>query len=91
MLSTDEQTAAGGTKIWCHQIATKHWKTDLVVDDDVVFGCHVVGNVVVDNQPQKTVEKCQVDLLIELLEARLQHHVTLTLRCVPHVVKVVDS
>jgi len=63
----------------------------LVVDDDVVFGRHVVGNVVVDDQSKETVEKRQVDLLVEFLEARLHHHVALSLRSVPHVMQVVDS
>ena len=64
---------------------------DLVVDDDVVLGGHVVGDVVVDDEPQETVEKRQVDLLVQLLKARLHHDVALALRRVPHVVQVVDS
>ena len=66
-------------------------RPDLVVDDDVVLGSHVVGDVVVDNQSQQSVEQSQIDLLIELLEPGLHHHVALALTRLPHFVQVVDS
>ena len=63
----------------------------LVVDDDVVFGGHVISNVVVHNEPEQPVEEGQINLLVDLLIPRLQHHVTLSLTGVPHVVQVVDA
>lgn len=66
-------------------------RTCLVVDDDVVLGCHVISNVVVNNETQQPVEQSQIDLLVHLLVARLQHDVALSLRSLPHVLQVVDS
>lgn len=63
----------------------------LVVDDHVVLGCHVISDVVVHNKTQQPVEQRQINLLIHLLIAGLQHHVTLSLRCLPHVLQVVDA
>ncbi|CAN8015573.1 unnamed protein product, partial [Ixodes persulcatus] len=58
------------------------------IDDDVVLGSHVVGNVVVHNETQQSVQQRQIDLLIHLLKARLEHHVALPFRSVPHVLQV---
>ena len=60
-------------------------------DDDVVLRRHVVGDVVVDDEAQQTVEQCKVDLLVDLLELSLEHDDALALGRVPHVVKVVDA
>lgn len=72
------------------QKETKTW-TCLVVDDDVVLGCHVISNVVVNNETQQPVEQSQIDLLVHLLVTRLQHDVTLSLGRLPHVLQVVDA
>ena len=63
----------------------------LVVDDNVVFGCHVISDVVVDDEPEQPVEEREIDLLVHLLEVRLQHDVTLALTRVPHILQVVDT
>jgi len=39
----------------------------LVVDNDIVLGRHVIGDVVVDNQIKKSVKKSQIDLYIQLV------------------------
>ena len=57
----------------------------LVVDDHVVLGRHVIGDVVIDDETQKTIEQCEIDLFVQLLETRLEHHVTFTIRSLPHV------
>ena len=57
----------------------------LVVDDDVVFGGHVVGNVVVDNQSQQPVEQGQVDLFVELFKVALHHDVALAVARLPNI------
>lgn len=64
---------------------------NLVVDDHIVLGCHVISNVVVNNKTQQPVEQGQINLLIHLLKARLQHHVALSLCCLPNVLQVVDT
>ena len=63
----------------------------LVVDDNVVFGRHVISDVVVDDEPEQPVEESEIDLLVHLLEVRLQHDVTLALTRVPHILQVVDT
>ncbi len=63
----------------------------LIVDDNVVFGRHVIGDVVVDDETKQSVEKRQIDLLVHLLKVRLQHDVTLPFTGVPHVLQVVDT
>ena len=37
----------------------------------------LLGDVVVDNQAEEAVEQCEVHLLVDLLELRLDHHVRL--------------
>lgn len=50
-----------------------------VVDDHVVLGRHVISNVVVDDETQQPVEQRQIDLLVHLLIAGLEHHVAFSL------------
>mmetsp|Transcript_6161 Transcript_6161/g.24641 ORF Transcript_6161/g.24641 Transcript_6161/m.24641 type:complete len:696 (-) Transcript_6161:121-2208(-) len=63
----------------------------LVRYDDVVLGRDVVGDVVVDDEPQQAVEHRQVHLLVQLLELGLQDDQALALRGLPHVREVVDA
>ena len=63
----------------------------LVVNDDVVLGRDVIGDVVVDDESEQSVKQIQVDLLVHLLECRLQHHIALALARLPHVTQVVDA
>ena len=51
---------------------------DLVVDDNVVLGGDVIGNVVVDDKAHESVEESQVNFLVHLLKTRLHHDVALT-------------
>ena len=62
-----------------------------VVDDDVVLGRHVIGDVVIDDQPQQSIQQRQINLFVQLLEPRFQHDVTFTVRRFPHILEVVDS
>lgn len=65
--------------------------TDLIVNNNVVFGRHVIGNVVINNETQKPVQQRQVNLLVHLLIARLQHDIAFAFCCLPHILQVVDS
>mmetsp|Transcript_3491 Transcript_3491/g.11579 ORF Transcript_3491/g.11579 Transcript_3491/m.11579 type:complete len:907 (-) Transcript_3491:778-3498(-) len=58
---------------------------------DVVLGGHVVGDVVVEHQPQEAVEQGQVDLLVHLGVLRLDADDALAVGRVPHVRQVVDA
>ena len=55
----------------------------LVVDDDVVLGGHVVGDVVVDDEAEQAVEEGEVHFFVELLELGLEHDVALALARLP--------
>lgn len=63
----------------------------LVVDDDVVLGCHVVSDVVVHDEAEQSIQKRQVNLFVEFLELRLEQDVALALGHVPNVLEVVHS
>eukprot|EP00123_Amoebidium_parasiticum_P018099 comp24100_c1_seq1/m.43516 comp24100_c1_seq1/g.43516 ORF comp24100_c1_seq1/g.43516 comp24100_c1_seq1/m.43516 type:complete len:578 (+) comp24100_c1_seq1:3557-5290(+) len=63
----------------------------LVVDDHVVLGRHVVGNVVVHNKTQQTIQQRQIHLLVEFVELGLEHDVALAFRGVPHILQVIDA
>jgi len=63
----------------------------LVVDHHVVLGRHVVGNVVVDDEAKQSVEKRQVNLLVELLESALHHDVALAVTRLPNILQVVNA
>lgn len=65
--------------------------TNLVVDDDVVFSRHVIGDVMVDDQTQKSVEQRQIDLLVQFFESRLQQYIALALTNFPYVLQIVDA
>lgn len=65
--------------------------TDLVVDDNIVLGRHIVGYIVVYNKSEESVEQSQVNLLIDLVKLRLHHDVALTISGLPHVLQVVDA
>ncbi len=55
------------------------------VDDDVVLAGHVVGNVVIHNETQQTVQQSQVHLLVHAIEMGLHEHIALAIRCVPYI------
>ena len=59
----------------------------LVVDDHVVLGRHVIGDVVVDDEAQQTIQQRQIDLFVKFLEARFQHHVAFAVSCLPDVLQ----
>ena len=63
----------------------------LVGKDNVAFGRHVVGNVVVDNQAKQAVQEGQVDLFGNLAELCLHHYVALSFRGFPDIGQVVHA
>ena len=58
---------------------------------DVVFGRHVVGNVVVDDQTEQTIEQREIHLLVDTFEGCLQQDDALATIGAPHIVQVVDT
>lgn len=59
-------------------------------DHHVVFGRHVVRDVVIYNQSQQTIQEQQIDLLIYLIQLGLEEHQRLSLTHIPDTMEVVD-
>ncbi len=63
----------------------------LVGDRNVILGRDVVGQVVVHDEAEETIEEGQVHLFAERAQARLHHDRRLSIGRVPHVAQVVDA
>lgn len=63
----------------------------LVVDHHVVFGCHVISNVVINDQTKKSIEKSKIYFLVQLLKTGFQQNVTFAFRNVPDILQIVNS
>ena len=63
----------------------------LKVDDDVVLARHVVGNVVIDNETEETIQEGEINLLVELVKGRLHENIALAIGRLPHVLQVVNG
>ena len=63
----------------------------LVVEYDVVLGGHVVGQIVIENKTQQSIEQRQIDLFIHSAQFRLQQHIALAVAGIPHVCQIVDA
>lgn len=63
----------------------------LVINDNVVLCRHVISNVVINNQPQKSIQQSQINLLVHLLVVWFHHNIALSFRCLPDILQVVDS
>ena len=62
----------------CVQLRSCQLSAYLVVDDDVVLGGHIIGDVMIHDESQQPIEQGQIYLLVELLELCLEHDVTLS-------------
>lgn len=62
-----------------------------VVNHHVVLGSHVIGNVVINDQTQQTIQQRQIDLFVEFFEFRLQQDIAFPLADIPYVLQVVDT
>lgn len=56
----------------------------------VILRRYVVGQIVVQNQPQQSVEQRQIDLLIDLRQDSLHQDITFAFTGLPDVSQVVD-
>ena len=64
-------------------------KSTFVVDHNVVLCGHVIRNVMIDDQSEKSVEKSQINLLVNLLKLRFHHHIAFSLTRLPNVLWIV--
>ena len=77
-----------------HELWTGPDRTSLrtfVGQDDVVLGCDIVRQVMVENQPKETIQKCEIDLLVYFGKDGLHEDVALALAGLPDVRQVVDT
>ena len=63
----------------------------LVRQDRVVLCCDVVGQVVVQDKPEKTVEERQINLLVDFGQYSLYHDNAFAIARFPYVVQIVDA
>lgn len=63
----------------------------LVIDNDVVLGCHVVSYVVVNDETQQPIEQGQVNLLIHLLKSYSSMTLHSPSLVSPHILQVIDA
>ncbi len=61
------------------------------IDADIVFGGHVISDVMVDDKPEETIQKSEIDLLIDFIETGLEQDKRLTLTGIPSTMQVIDA
>jgi hypothetical protein len=57
----------------------------------IVLSCHVVSQIMINNQSEQFVQEREINLIIELFEFRLHQYNTLIFRNIPHISQIVDS
>eukprot|EP00398_MALV-I-01_sp_L67-1_P000203 gene202-gene343 len=63
----------------------------LVVDNNVVLGCHVICDVVIDDQTQQTIQQGKINLLTQLFKFRFKESNALAFTSVPYIRQVIDT
>ena len=63
----------------------------LEIYHNIVLSSHIIGDILVDNQPQKPIEQSQVDFFVHFFESGFQNDQGLSLGDVPDAVEVVDT
>ena len=61
------------------------------IDADVVFGGHVISDVMVDDKPEESIQKSEIDLLIDFIETGLEQDKRLPLGGIPSTMQVIDA
>lgn len=61
------------------------------IHTSVVLSSDIIRKIVIENKPQETIEKGQIDLLVYLRKNRLHKNVTFALTGLPNIRQVVDT
>ena len=61
------------------------------IDTDVVFGGHVISNVMVNDKPEESIQESEINLLIYFIETGLEQDKRLPLRGIPSTMQVIDA
>jgi len=54
-------------------------------DDYIIFGCHVISQVVINNKSEELVQESEINFVVEFFEFCLHQDDTLVLRNIPHI------
>ena len=60
-------------------------------DYHIILRSHVIGQVVINNQPEELVQEGEVNLIVELLKFGLHQHDTLIFGDIPYISEVIDA
>jgi len=63
----------------------------LEVDNNIVLSCHVISDIVIDDESQKSIQESQIDFLVDFLETGFQQNNTLAFRSIPDSLEVIDT
>jgi len=63
----------------------------LEVDNNIVLSCHVISDIVIDYESQKSIQESQIDFLVDFLETGFQQNNTLAFRSIPDSLEVIDT
>ena len=58
-----------------------------VIDYNIVFGRHVISDVMIDDQSKNSIEQCQIDLFVKFFKSTFHHDITFTIRGFPNILK----
>ena len=62
-----------------------------VGENRVILGRDIIRQIVVEDETEKTIEKREINLLVDLREDGLHHDITFAFTCFPDVGQVIDT
>jgi hypothetical protein len=62
----------------------------LEINNHVILRRHILGYIMIHNQPQEPTQKQQINLLIHLIQLRLEQHQRLPLTHIPHPMQIIN-
>jgi len=63
----------------------------LEVDNNIILSCHVISDIVIDDESQQSIQESQIDFLVDFLETGFQQNNTLAFRSIPYSLEVIDT
>jgi hypothetical protein len=62
----------------------------LEINNHIILRRHILGYIMIHNQPQEPTQKQQINLLIHLIQLRLEQHQRLPLTHIPHPMQIIN-
>jgi hypothetical protein len=72
-------------------VSNESLRQELKVHTSIVFRCDVVGQIVIQNETQQSVEESEINLLIYLGQYSFHEHVTFTVTGFPDIGQIVNA